>query len=380
MEIVETAYPAYRERLPTRDSLESKASECVQLLEGFLGDLEGRAQAMKDAGIFAFDESWKKAGDGLKSAREFVDDSFGKAKESLKHSIAYAKTKARESGLIRYEDLPTPWQANPHILKGYRFCESNVECVASIFKFTNEFVNIWSHAAGLMIVMAIAFHYFPNSINFSLSTNLDVFFVLLFFIAAAKCLLFSCVWHTFNSIADQTLMERFACVDYSGISLLIAASNMSVQHVAFYCDPTSRWIWVGATAALGIIGVVVPWHPFFNRKEIAWLRVAFYVTLGAAGIAPILQLSATKGTGWALYFYAPLLKSVAVYLVGAVIYAMKAPEQYFPGAFDYFGGSHNIWHFAVLGGILFHYYAITQMFSGAFERAVLECPSIYSYS
>ena len=44
--------------------------------------------------------------------------------------------------------------------------------------------------------------------------------------------------------------------------------------------------------------------------------------------------------------------------------------------FDYFGGSHNIWHATVLGGILFHYCAMQDLFAGAFVRAQGECPSL----
>ncbi len=75
--------------------------------------------------------------------------------------------------------------------------------------------------------------------------------------------------------------------------------------------------------------------------------------------------------GWAAttYFYAPISKSMLVYLSGAVLYAAKLPERWMPGAFDYVGGSHNIWHIAVLGGILFHYTAMQAFFREAFKRA-----------
>lgn len=54
-----------------------------------------------------------------------------------------------------------------------------------------------------------------------------------------------------------------------------------------------------------------------------WFRVAFYVTLAATGFAPIFQLSWTRSSQWAWMFYAPIGKSITVYLVGAVIYAGK---------------------------------------------------------
>lgn len=378
--LVEILEVRYNEVLATRETLESKANAGIRLMEGFLSELEARAHAVRDAGFSGVvDEGWRRAEEGLRSAKEVVDEGLEKAwraKDTLKDSVDYAVKRAQEHGLIGYDDLPHPWRVNPHIMKGYRFSESKVDCLRSAFALSNESVNIWSHAIGLIIILVIAFYFYPTSVNFTLSSKTDIFFAAMFFFAACKCLVCSCMWHTMNSIANQTLMERFACVDYTGISLLIAASIMTTEYTAFYCEPLSRWIYIVTTAILGVGGVILPWHPTFNRIDMAWARVAFYVALGATGFAPVVQLNLTRGSTWSYFFYAPVMKSVAVYLVGAVIYALKLPEKLVPGWFDYFGGSHNIWHFAVLGGILFHYSAMQTLTLGAFKRAQQEC-SVY---
>jgi adiponectin receptor len=349
-------------------------------MEHFLSDLESRARTVRQAGLSGVaQEGWRRAEESLRSATDAMGEGFERArhaKQLLRTNIEIALKRAREQGLLRYEDLPTPWKGNPHITRGYRFTESAVECVYSAFKLNNETVNIWSHAIGLVIVISIAFYFYPTSAHWSLSTNTDVFFAALFFFAACKCLVCSCMWHTMSSIADQTVMERFACVDYTGISLLIAASIMTTEYAAFYCEPVSRWTYMTLTALLGLGGTIVPWHPFFNRADMSWARVAFYVSLGATGFLPLFQLNLTRGPEWTAYFYAPVMNSIAVYILGALIYASKMPEKWVPGWFDYFGGSHNIWHFAVIGGILFHYTAMYEMFSGAYQRAANEC-SVY---
>ena len=378
--LVEIMESRYNDVLATRETLESKAHVGMRLMEGFLSDLELRANAVRDAGFSGVvDEGWRRAEEGLKSAKGVVDEGIERArraKETLRESVDYAIQKAQESGLIRYDDLPHPWRINPHIVRGYRFSETKVDCIRSVFSLSNESVNIWSHILGLVLVLAVAFYFYPTSTNFSLSSYTDIFFSAMFFFAASKCLVCSCLWHTMNSIADQTLMERFACVDYTGISLLIAASIMTTEYTAFYCEPFSRWVYIVSTALLGVAGVILPWRPTFNRQDMAWLRVAFYVSLGATGFAPVIQLNLTRGSQWSYYFYAPVMKSVLVYLVGAVIYAMKLPEKLLPGWFDYFGGSHNIWHCMIILGILFHYMALQDFFSGAFQRAQEDC-SVY---
>ena len=375
--LVETLEGRYNDVLATKESLEAKAQASMRLMEGILADIEAKAHTIRDSGVSGvMDKGWRRVDEGIEKAKEVVDEGLDvarRAKETLTENIESAVKRAQEHGLIRYEDLPHPWRVNPHIVKGYRFTESKIDCVRSAFNVSNEFVNIWSHAIGLIIVLSIAFYVYPTSVNFSLSTKTDVFIAAVFFFAACKCLVCSTLWHTMNSIAEQNLMERFACVDYTGISLLIAASIMTTEYTAFYCEPVSRWTYIVCTATLGIGGVILPWHPTFNRADMNWARVAFYVALGATGFAPVIQLNLTRGPQWSYYFYAPVMKSVFVYLVGALIYAAQIPERWCPGWFDYIGGSHNIWHLAVLGGILFHYFAMQDFFSGAFLRAQEEC-------
>ncbi|KAG8533152.1 uncharacterized protein KY384_001935 [Bacidia gigantensis] len=374
---VDTVEERYKHALATKETLEGKAQAGMRMMEGFLAELEARALAVKQGGLSeVIDGGWRIAEGGVQRAREVVDEGIEKARrarESLKESVEHAVQRAREHRLITYDDLPHPWRVNPYILRGYRFSENKLDCVKSVFNYSNETVNIWSHVIGLIIVLAVAFYFYPTSVNFSQSSKADVFFAAAFFFAAAKCLICSCMWHTMSSISEQTVMERFACVDYTGISLLIAASIMTSEYTAFYCEPVSRWTYISLTATLGIGGVILPWHPTFNRPDMNWARVSFYVSLAATGFAPVFQLSLTKGASWAWNFYSPIIKSVAVYLIGAVIYASQVPERWLHGWFDYAGGSHNIWHLAVLGGILYHYAAMESFFSIAFKMGRDDC-------
>ncbi|KAL3494833.1 putative IZH family channel protein [Aspergillus germanicus] len=378
--LVETLEDRYNDALITKETLEQKAQAGVRLMESFLTELESRAHAVRDRGVYgALDDGWKAVDSTLVQAKEVVDEGMERArmvKDALRENIDRAILLAQEKRLIGYSDLPAPWRINPHILSGYRFTSSKVECFTSVFTFSNELVNIWSHLIGLCIVLSIAFYFYPLNPNFHLSTKSDMLVAAVFFFAACKCLVCSTLWHTMNSIANQPLMERFACVDYTGISLLVAASIVTTEYTAFYCEPTSRWIYILLTMSLGIGGVILPWHPTFNRADFAWIRVAFYVTLALTGFAPLAQLTYARGFAWCLYFYAPVMKSILVYFVGACVYASQVPERWSPGLFDYFGGSHNIWHLAVLGGILFHYLAMQDLFANAFQRAQGECPNL----
>lgn len=368
--MVETLESGYHEALAAAGSLNEKAKLGIELLDGMLEDMETQAAKFREKGLAnaaesLMDEAHRVVDEGIEAAM--------RAAETLEDHVQRAIARAREHGLLRYDDLPTPWRVNPHITKGYRFSETKLACVRSAFRFSNELVNIWSHALGLVCVLAVALYFYPTSTNFSMSSKADIIVAALFFFAACQCLVCSIIWHTMNSVADVGLISMFACVDYTGISLLIAASILSTEYTAFYCEPVNRCVYMVTTALLGVGGVILPWHPRFNGPHMAWARVAFYVTLAATGMLPVLQLSLTRGPAAAFQFYMPLAKSLSVYFVGALVYASKVPERWRPGMFDYIGGSHNLWHIAVLGGILFHYNAMQSLFSQAFELAQDGC-------
>lgn len=367
--LVETLEKQYNDVVPTRETLEQKAQASMRVMENYLAEIEAVVLARQNDLSTAIGEGLRRVDNATREILEEGYEQAKRAKELLKESIAQALQRAKESRLICYEDLPHPWRGNPHILRGYRFTESKIECITSAFQPSNETVNIWTHLIGFFVVLAVAFHFYPTSSIFTMSSKWDILIAAAFFVAACKCLVCSVMWHTMNSISDDILMERFACVDYTGISFLVAASIMSSEWTAFYCEPVSRAVYMTLTGVLGLLGSILPWRPAFNRADMQWFRVAFYVTLAATGFAPAVQLTLARGSAWSYYFYAPIFKSVLVYLLGAIVYALRIPEKWFPGLFDYCGGSHNIWHIAVLGGILFHYTAMMQFFNGAFRRA-----------
>lgn len=124
-------------------------------------------------------------------------------------------------------------------------------------------------------------------------------------------------------------------------------------------------VWQGSSVCVGVAGS--------RGVHLALGLVLFFLL---TGFLPFGQLAYTRGVAWAQYFYAPITKSLVVYITGACLYASKTPERFFPGFFDYVGCSHNIWHVAVLGGIVFHYMAMQAMFTQALTRAQTSC-SVY---
>ena len=55
-------------------------------------------------------------------------------------------------------------------------------------------------------------------------------------------------------------------VDYVGISVLIAASILTVEYHGFYCQPAAQIAYMTSTTVLGIAGMFIPWLEWFDRQ------------------------------------------------------------------------------------------------------------------
>ncbi|CAI4213746.1 unnamed protein product [Parascedosporium putredinis] len=246
--MVETLESRYNDALAAAEGLNEKACLGIELLDSMLTEFESRAYKLREQGLAnaadtataLLDEGRHAVNGSLERAKEVVEESMGRAMraaESLEEHIQTAIARARETRLIHYDDLPMPWRINPHIRKGYRFIETKTDCVYSAFSLSNELVNIWSHAVGFVVVLSIALYFYPTSPNFSTSSKTDIFIAAVFFFTACLTLACSTVWHTMNAVADVDAISLFACVDYTGISVLIAASIMTTEWTAFTATP-----------------------------------------------------------------------------------------------------------------------------------------------
>lgn len=60
-----------------------------------------------------------------------------------------------------------------------------------------------------------------------------------------------------------------------------------------------------------------------------------------------------------------------VYIGGALIYAFRFPERYFPKRFDLLGSSHQIFHVAVIAGCAIHFNESMELY---LRRKETVCP------
>ncbi|QLQ81092.1 hypothetical protein HG537_0E04470 [Torulaspora globosa] len=326
-------------------------------------------------------------------------------------------TRAHEFGQhchLHYYQLPFPWRENRYIIHGYRFYDSHIKSLLSVvnwYGWHNETWNIWTHLGGAGYLLYLALYDFPQSeIWKSAAIPLPAKLIVYVFLAAAiKCMCASVFWHTFNGTCCLQLRSRFACVDYTGITVLITASVLTTEFATSYESPWSLCCYLAASSALGAFGVIMNWSPKFDRPEARPLRIKFFILLAALGALSFVQLVARTSWQHGARLIAPVTtKSVVWYLIGVFFYGSFVPERFrsdvvvdscIPTEFelstnlevvtrlrhvhfrerptegpgkrkfwslwwvDYIGSSHSLWHLFVVLGVIGHYNAILEMFS-----------------
>lgn len=278
--------------------------------------------------------------------------------------------------LISYQALPTLWRNNDCIHTGYRFIPVRnwTTLLGSIFQIHNETGNIHTHLGGLLLVVAL--FWFTGSLD-PHTTTMDRWIQTLYLLAAAKCLMCSVSWHVMAGCADSQWFQCFACIDYTGISWLVAASLLTLVYNGFYCQPQLIALYSVGVFLLGLTMGVVPWASWFNDPKNRSLRISLFIFMALVGVVPFSHGAYLHGYGRMYTFFAPVFPSLASYVAGVVVYAMRFPEKYWPGRFDLVGHSHQTWHVAIVLAIALHYRAILLFHENRFTYSQVDgiCPS-----
>jgi adiponectin receptor len=100
--------------------------------------------------------------------------------------------------------------------------------------------------------------------------------------------------------------------------------------------------------AVCFLAFVVTMLPRFDTPKYRKCRAILYVIVGLSSALPSFHVLVDN----TLYMY-PFpgilwMLGGAFYITGATIYGLRLPERFVSGVFDYFGNSHNIFHFLYL--------------------------------
>jgi len=198
--------------------------------------------------------------------------------------------------------------------------------------------------------------------------------IVVFLLSACVCLMTSALYHLFNC-HSRALNDALLLLDYVGISVLIAGSFFPPIYYGFFCTPTLLWFYLGAVSMISVSSAVVGVYSGLNPSVFwRWARVLCYSANACFGMLPCGHLGAhwmagQQSWGPAIAYITAML---SIYGVGTCIYTFQFPEKYFPGRFDYFLSSHQLWHILVFSAAFLHYFCAI----GHYEwRAHHACPA-----
>lgn len=158
--------------------------------------------------------------------------------------------------------------------------------------------------------------------------------------ATVLALLLSGLYHLLApTSAARAVLQR---LDHAGIWLLIA-STFTPVHVTLFRG-AMRWGVLGFVWACALAGIVLKTIFFAQFSEA--LGLTLYIGFGWIGALSGVALA--RNHGWRVI--GPLLVGGALYSLGGVVSVLEAPIVV-PG----FLGHHELFHLAVLGGLVAHW-------------------------
>ena len=184
-----------------------------------------------------------------------------------------------------------------------------------------------------------------------------------FFAGAIICLGMSALYHTF-SCHSQRVGRIFSKLDYCGIALLITGSFVPWVYYGFYCDYHPKVFYLALTTTLGICTVNVSLMERFSEPNLRPIRAGVFMSFGLSGIIPGIHWVISQDWWFSSSLriaFACLVLMGALYITGALLYAMRIPECYFPGKCDIWFHSHQIFHVLVIAAAIVHYHGISEM-------------------
>lgn len=144
--------------------------------------------------------------------------------------------------------------------------------------------------------------------------------------------------------------------------MIVTSFYPSVYYV-FLCQPTVRWMYLTGISLFGALTLMLSLLSRFQTVRWRATRATCFSILGLFGVVPWGHVIWTKAYVNQTVNTVMLLDGfmAACYLTGATIYANRVPEKWFPGKFDLFFHSHQIFHVFVVVAAYAHYLGVLEL-------------------
>ncbi|KAH8585633.1 mPR-like GPCR protein [Bisporella sp. PMI_857] len=270
--------------------------------------------------------------------------------------------------LLRWNDLLSWQKDNEFILTGYRPVSGSFrKSLTSLQHVHNEIVNIYSHLLGAILFAILPIYVSIRVRNQHSAIQIgDVIGFATFFFGVVLCFSLSASFHIMSNHSEK-VAAYWNQFDYLGITILIWGSTVPSVYYGFYCDQNLQKLY------WAVVCTIATFTPKFRHPTFRPYRTAMYAFLGLSSIVFI-----THGLiiyGWEVQNHRMsllyMLITAMLNLLGAVVYAAKIPERWFPLRYDIYGCSHQIFHCIVVFASFIHMSGLLSAFSFIHSQAQL---------
>jgi predicted membrane channel-forming protein YqfA (hemolysin III family) len=248
-----------------------------------------------------------------------------------------------------FKDVPAVF-VEPFILRGYRPVDQPWSYYwKSLFHKHNETINVWSHFTGILY-MGYLFYYYNQRLNFFENAHSWPFAVSL--CTATIMFLCSAFAHLLHSKSDTVHLTCFA-IDYIGVSLHGFGSGF--LHI-YYSAP--QWYYnkieYHYMFILLLFGILACFSNcfaqyYFSRPYPPIKRICQFLPCGILWIYSIIPLIICLSSFRFLSDASLMchLAQVILFPIGAILFAFDIPQRFCPGAFDFIGQGHHLFHLCI---------------------------------
>ena len=273
---------------------------------------------------------------------------------------------------VSFEVLPKWLQDNEFLKCSHRPPMYSFRgCIKSMFRMHTETWNIWTHflAFVFFLFLVVGIYTFGDYVTYwfedikihDLPWDEQVM-MMFFFVGVLACTLCSAMFHLFSNHSER-ISQIFGRLDYSGIAFLITGSSVPSYYYGFYCATISKYTHIAVLLVLCALSVSISMWSRFQMPKYRPLRFLVFLIFGLYGIIPFLHILIRDGYTLSTEAYSlwGMLTMGSIYVLGATLYVLRVPERFFPGKFDIWASSHQLFHMCVVTGALMHYDSLLNM-------------------
>ncbi len=270
------------------------------------------------------------------------------------------KQQTHDSRTITVDLVPEQYKER-YLTRGYRQPYSSfLDCLASLFRLNNETLNVWTHLIPLIIIVVYFKQICPSEVWSPSNISPYHYPLLAHEISTMVTLIGSVIAHTFNCMNPRI---RHICfyVDYTALAMFFMGGACASFYYMRPLDNNVLFsmpnIYMGLTSMSCILTVYLcsaSRHKWDSSKYLI-RTIAFGVTFLTGSFPSYYRLvscliSGQKWTPSMIY----LALGSFMYLVGAILNAIRFPESRYGSTFDICGHSHQWMHIFTSVGTMFH--------------------------